>query len=171
MKGYLTLKHTRSAGLTDKSGWKFLRAAGLLSVAFMGIGVCISGHFLAMDGYWIHPDLTAITVMIWFTVMGMMLTQLLRPSKRVTRILGGLAGVGIIARIVLEYIHLGVLKFLQPIDISWFYVVFLFVILVSVCLGAYIQNEFGARLYQERQVKGALIFPSPYCSEAASHTG
>ena len=157
MQGFLTSRRTRAAGLTDKYGWKFLRAAGLLSVAFMGIGVCVNGHLLAMAGYWINPDLTAISVMIWFTVMGMMLTQLLRPSKKATRIMGGLAGACIMARIVLNYVHLGINTSLQSLDIPWFYVVFLFVFLISVCLGAYIQNEFGAELYRGRIVKIALI--------------
>ena len=157
MQGFLTSRHTRAAGLTDKYGWKFLRTAGLLSVAFMGIGVCVSGHLLAMAGYWINPDLTAISVMTWFIVMGMMLAQLLRPSKRVTRIMGGLAGACIIARIVLNYVHLGIYSSLQSLDIPWFYVVILFVFLISVSLGAYIQNEFGAVLYRGRIVKVALI--------------
>ena len=157
MQGFLTSRRTRAAGLTDKYGWKFLRAAGLLSVAFMGIGVCVSGHLLAMAGYWINPDLTAISVMTWFIVMGMMLAQLLRPSKRVTRIMGGLAGACIIARIVLNYVHLGIYSSLQSLDIPWFYVVILFVFLTSVCFGAYIQNEFGAVLYRGRIVKVALI--------------
>lgn len=157
MKGYLTSKHTGTAGLTEKCGWKFLRAAGLLSVAFMGIGVCVSGHLLAMANYWINPDLTAIMVMTWFIVMGMMLTQLLQPSKRVTRMMGGLAGACIIVRIVLNYVHLGIYTSLQSLNIPWFYVVFLFVFLISVCLGAYIQNEFGAGLYRGRTVKVALI--------------
>ncbi len=157
MKGFLTSRRVRSAELTDKYGWKFLRTAGLLSVAFMGIGVCASGHLLVMTGYWVQPNLTIIAVTTWFIVMGMMLTQLLRPSKRVTRIMGGLAGIGIIARIVLNYVHFGIYASLQSLDIPWFYVVFLFVFLISVCLGAYIQNEFGAELYRGRIVKIALI--------------
>lgn len=143
--------------MSDKSEWKFLRVAGLLSVAFMGIGGCVSGNRLTMADYWVNPDLTAITVMIWFIVMGMMLVQFLRLTKRATRIMGGLACACIIARIVLNYAHLGIYTSLQSLDIPWFYVVFLFVILVSVCLGAYIQNEFGAGLYRGQRVKIALI--------------
>ena len=157
MKGFLTSKCTRADGLTGKSDWKFLRVAGLLSVAFMGIGVCVSGHRFYLVGYWMQPNLTSITATVWFTVMGMMLAQLLRPSKRVTRIMGGLALACIIVRIALNYIHLGIHSSLQSMNIPWFYVVFLFVILLSVCLGAYIQNEFGAGLYRGRRVKIALI--------------
>lgn len=157
MKGYLTSKRNGSVGLTYRCGWKFLRVAGLLSVAFMGIGGCVSGYRFYLAGYWIQPNLTTITATVWFTVMGMMLTQFLHPSKRVTRIMGGLACVGIAARIIFNYIHLGIFTFLQSVNIPWFYVVFLFVILVSVCLGAYIQNEFGAGFYRGRTVKGALI--------------
>lgn len=157
MQGFLTSRRTRAAGLTDKFGWKFLRTAGLLSVAFMGIGVCVSGHLLVMTGYWVQPNLTIIAVTTWFIVMGMMLTQLLRPSKRATRIMGGLAGACIITRIVLYYVHLGIYSSLQSLDIPWFYVVFLFVFLISVCLGAYIQNELGTGLYRGRIVKVALI--------------
>lgn len=110
-----------------------------------------------MADYWVNPDLTAITVMIWFIVMGMMLVQFLRLTKRATRIMGGLACACIIARIVLNYAHLGIYTSLQSLDIPWFYVVFLFVILVSVCLGVYIQNEFGAKLFRGRITKVALI--------------
>lgn len=157
MKGYLTSKRTGADGLTDKSGWKFLRVAGLLSVAFMGIGGCVSSHRFYLAGHWILTNLTTVTVTVWFTVMGMMLTQVMKPPKRVTRMMGGLAGACIIARIVLNYVHLGICASLGSLDIPWFYVVFLFVILISVCLGAYIQNEFGAGLYRGRKVKIALI--------------
>lgn len=157
MKGYLTSKHTGTVGLTGKSGWKFLRVAELLSVAFMGMGVCFNGYRFYLADYWIQPNLTCIAVITWFIVMGMMLTQILQPSKIVTRILGGLACMGIMARLIFNHIHLGIFTYLQSIEINWFYVVFMFVFLVSVCLGAYIQNELGTRLYQGRTVKVALI--------------
>ncbi len=157
MKGFLTSKRDGTVGLTGKCGWKFLRVAGLLSVAFMGIGGCVSGYRFYLAGYWIQSNPTTITVTIWFTVMGMMLAQLLRPSKRVTRIMGCLALACIIVCIALNYIHFGIHTSLQSVNIPWFHVVFLFVILLSVCLGAYIQNEFGAGLYRGRRVKIALI--------------
>lgn len=157
MKSHTTSDQSRETGMTDKYGWKFLRRAGLLSVAIMGIGVCVCGGRLGMANYWVHPNLTTIAAIVWFTMTGMMLTQLLRPSKRVTRLIGGLAVAAIFARIALNHIHLGIFPLLQPLDIPWFHVVFLFVLLISVGLGAFIQNEFGAGLYRERTVKVTLI--------------
>lgn len=157
MTGNITSKCSRAAGLTDRCGWKFMRVAGLLSVAFMGLGVCFNGYRFYLADYWLQPNLTCIAVITWFIVMGMMLAQIMKPSKRVTRIMGGLAGTFIIARIALNYVHLGIFTLRQSMDIPWLYAVILFVILISVCLGAYIQNEFGDGLYRGRTVKVALI--------------
>ncbi|HBH09102.1 MAG TPA: hypothetical protein DDX40_06860 [Rikenellaceae bacterium] len=150
-------KKLTGAGVTAEYGWRFLRAAGLVTVACVGLGLIIGSlNFYLIDNI-ISPKLSFVAQMAWLSVMGMMFARLVRLPKKMGLIAGIAVCVGIFIYIVLEYAHLGIRAALGSVGIDWFHVCFGFICFVSFCCGMYARTWIGDGLCRRKTARAALV--------------
>ena len=130
------------AGVTAEYGWRFLRAAGLVTVACVGLGLIIGAFNPYLIDNIISPKLSFVALMAWLSVLGMMFARLVRLSKKNGLIAGIAFCVGIFIYIVLEYSH---------------HVYLGFICFVCFCFGMYVRTWIGDGLCRKKTARVALI--------------
>ena len=112
-------KNTSVAGVSAEYGWRFLRAAGLLSVAFIGLEIIIgSVNYYHM----VQQKMFLVTLMAWLSVLGMVFARFVHLSQKVGRVAGVATCAIIFIYIVLNYAHLGIRAALGSVGINWLHV-------------------------------------------------
>lgn len=74
-------KRMSVAGVSAEYGWRFLRAAGLLSVAFIGLEIIIGSDI-------VPSNMFLVTLEAWLSVLGMVFARFVRLFKKVGRMAG-----------------------------------------------------------------------------------
>ncbi len=128
--------------MTAEYGWRFLRAAGLVTVACVGLGLIIGAFNPYLIDNIISPKLSFVALMAWLSVLGMMFARLVRLSKKNGLIAGIAFCVGIFIYIVLEYSH---------------HVYLGFICFVCFCFGMYVRTWIGDGLCRKKTARVALI--------------
>lgn len=150
-------KNLTEAGVTAEYGWRFLRAAGLVTVACVGLGLIIGSLNLYLVDYVISPKLSFVAMMAWVSVLGMMFARFVCLSRKAGLIVGGTTCVGIFIYIVLNYAHLGIRAALGSVGIYWLHVYLGFLCFVCFCFGMYAQTRIGDGLCRKKTAWVALI--------------
>lgn len=149
--------NSAEAGVSAEYGWRFLRAAGLVTVACAGLGLIIGTlNFYLIDNL-ISPKLSFVALMAWLSVMGMMFARLVRQSQKMGLIAGIAAYVGIFIYIVLNYAHLGVKAALGSVGIDSFHAYLGFLCFECFCFGMYARTWIGDGLCRKKVARVALI--------------
>lgn len=150
-------KNMAMAGMTAEYGWRFLRAAGLVTVACVGLGLIIESEILYLIDDIILPKLFFVALMAWLSVMGMMFARFVRLPPKMGLIAGIAACVVIFIYIVLEYAHLGLRAALGSAGIDWFHVYLGFLCFVCFCFGIYERTWIGDGFCRKKTAWVALI--------------
>lgn len=150
-------KNSVVTGVTTEYGWRFLRAAGLVMVACVGLGLIIGSLNLYLVDYVISPKLSFVAMMAWVSVLGMMFARFVCLSRKAGLIVGGTTCVGIFIYIVLNYAHLGIRAALGSVGIYWLHVYLGFLCFVCFCFGMYAQTRIGNGLRRKKTAWVALI--------------
>lgn len=157
----LPQRQRRTNSLTKKYSWRFLKAAWLFAFA-AAVAVAftiIESNWLYDYGYLISP-IFHLTLSFYYTsyvVAGMMLTQLLRPSRNIASSAVAIACVGVVAYIIHNYIHLGIGAIARSFGIYNVDIIHLFFVIESICFGVFIQSRLGSGLYKGRISRAALV--------------
>ena len=149
-------RRRRTNNLTDKYSWQFLKAAWLFAFA-------LAVTFTILE---CNDDKLTISIRINFSmvflytsyvVAGMMLTRLVRPSRKVVSFAGLVVCAGAMVYILHNYINLGIGTFARSFGIYYSDISLMFFAIVSLCSGVFIQSRLGNGLYKGRTVRTALV--------------
>lgn len=149
-------RRRRTNNLTDKYSWQFLKAAWLFAFA-------LAVTFTILE---CNDDTLTISIRINFSMMflytsyvvaGMMLTRLVRPSRKEASFAGLVVCAGAVVYILHNYINLGIGSFARSFGIYYSDISLMFFAIVSLCSGVFIQSRLGSGLYKGRTVRIALV--------------
>ena len=142
------------AGVSAEYGWRFLRAAGLLSVAFIGLEIIIgSVNYYHM----VQQKMFLVTLMAWLSVLGMVFARFVHLSQKVGRVAGVATCAIIFIYIVLNYAHLGIRAALGSVGINWLHVYLVCIYFLCFCFGMYAQTWLGEGLCRKNVARVALV--------------
>lgn len=138
-------------------GWRFLRAAGLVTTAGFALGFIIESLTSDPTGNILSPRLSLAALMAWLSVLGMMSAKLARLSKKTGLAAGILACIVIFIYVVFHYAHLGIMTALASVGIYWFRVYTVFLLFVFLCFGIFVQTWIGDGFCREKVALVTLI--------------
>lgn len=157
------VRRRRTNNLTNQYSWQFLKAAWLFAFA-------LAVTFTILEYNWEYnrrvDDTLTISVRLNFSmvflytsyvVAGMMLTRLVRPSRKVVSFAGLVVCAGAVIFILHNYINLGIGTFAGSFGIYYSDIILMFFVIVSLCSGVFIQSRLGNGLYKGRTVRTALV--------------
>lgn len=150
-------KKTEGAGVSAEYGWRFLRAAGLVTTAGFALGFIVEFVISYPAGNILSLGLSVAALMAWLSVLGMMFAKLACLSKKAGLVAGILACIVGFIYIVFHYAHLGIMTALASVGIYWFHVYVVFLLFVCFCSGMFVQTWIGDGLCRKKVVLVALI--------------
>ncbi len=150
-------KKTEGAGVSAEYGWRFLRAAGLVTTAGFALGYIIGSVISDPTGNILSPGLSVAALMAWLSVLGMMFAKVARLSKKMGLVAGILACIVGFIFIVFHYAHLGIMTALASVGIYRFHVYVVFLLSVCFCFGMFVQTWIGDGFCRKKVVLVTLI--------------
>ena len=150
-------KNPVGKGEPAEYGWRFLRAAGLVTAAGLALGFIIESVISDPTCNILSPRLSLAALMAWLSVPGMMSAKLARLSKKTGLAAGILACIVIFIYNVFHHAHLGIMTALASVGIDWFHVYFAFLLFVCLCFGIFVQTWIGDGFCREKVALVTLI--------------
>lgn len=156
-------RRRRTNNLTNQYSWQFLKAAWLFAFALAVMFTILEYNW---EYNWRVDDTLKISVRLNFSmvflytsyvVAGMMLTRLVRPSRKVASFAGLVVCAGAVIFILHNYINLGIGTFARSFGIYYSDIILMFFAIVPLCSGVFIQSRLGTGLYKGRVVRTALV--------------